>query len=357
MKSPQNPKFEFWQFMAGIQKVDPRLHSCISNWLVSCNSVKTTQERQSKLISFFRFVRHKTHQHPCFAVMSVELLNSYFALKKTKGKAGGKPYSSAYLQNLHSTLKSLFDAATKEGHIQFNPMDKVFKPRGEEKVGYDILSDDETARMIEYFRKKAEESTGSRPSIRRSWRMKYTMVWCYLSMGIRSSELLLTTIRDFIDNDGDAPKLRVRMKGARIELKAIPDSTASLIRQWINKYRRKASLEDYIFVTLGKKSRPIDSAEVLSWIKSACKKIGIKKRITTHSLRATMLTRLFRQGANIYEVQAVAGHKKTETTFIYIKLAEYSSRSAMRRYDLADFLNGRTTTKNEKPAATVYSGP
>lgn len=61
---------------------------------------------------------------------------------------------------------------------------------------------------------------------------------------------------------------------------------------------------------------------VRSILKRSCKKAGIKKHITPHSLRHSYATHLIENGVGLRHVQELLGHSKPETTMIYTHVAQ-----------------------------------
>jgi site-specific recombinase XerD len=57
-------------------------------------------------------------------------------------------------------------------------------------------------------------------------------------------------------------------------------------------------------------------------IKQTVKRAGIKKRVTTHTLRHTYATHLLEDGLDIITIKELLGHAKIETTLIYLHVAQ-----------------------------------
>jgi len=55
-------------------------------------------------------------------------------------------------------------------------------------------------------------------------------------------------------------------------------------------------------------------------IRHYTEKAGIEKRITCHSLRASMATAMLKNGAGIIHLQKILGHSKPESTQIYTQV-------------------------------------
>jgi integrase len=106
--------------------------------------------------------------------------------------------------------------------------------------------------------------------------------------------------------------------------------------------QKKTAGQEYQFISgqarqlLGKRTRENDrvfqglkygahfNAEILRW----CMRAGITKHITFHSARHTHAVLLLENGADIYTVSKILGHKEIRTTQVYAKIVDKKKKEA-----------------------------
>lgn len=66
--------------------------------------------------------------------------------------------------------------------------------------------------------------------------------------------------------------------------------------------------------------RPINRKQPGKSLKQACDKAGIRKRVTTHSLRHAFATHLLESGTDVRVIQALLGHSSIRSTAIYTQV-------------------------------------
>lgn len=68
-------------------------------------------------------------------------------------------------------------------------------------------------------------------------------------------------------------------------------------------------------------------------VKEACKKAGILKEVSVHTLRHTYATHLLEDGMDILSVRDLLGHENIETTLLYLHLAQLEKRKVFSPLD------------------------
>ena len=62
---------------------------------------------------------------------------------------------------------------------------------------------------------------------------------------------------------------------------------------------------------------PYSARSIQAILKQSLKKIGIKKKVTVHTLRQSFATHLLENGTALSYIQALLGHESPKTTQIY----------------------------------------
>lgn len=134
------------------------------------------------------------------------------------------------------------------------------------------------------------------------------------SAGLRISELLNLELK-YIDIDRRQIIVK-NSKGRKDRNIILAQSFIPLLLNYINSYQpQKYFIE-------GQPNRKYSAESVRSFLKKSCKKAGINKKVTPHTLRHSYATHLLENGIDLRYIQELLGHSKPETTMIYTHVSK-----------------------------------
>lgn len=145
--------------------------------------------------------------------------------------------------------------------------------------------------------------------------LKHKTIVCLMySCGLRVSEVINLKIKD-IDNRNN--KISIKNGKGKVDRIVMLDlSILELMRKYWSVYQTK----EYLFE--GAQGGKYSEKSVQNIVKNTANKLGIKKKISSHSLRHSCLTQLIKDGVDLRTVQKIAGHKNINTTANYIKMVD-----------------------------------
>ena len=159
-------------------------------------------------------------------------------------------------------------------------------------------------------------------------------LWTIYSLGLRLSEGVSLQVGDI-----DAARLFVHVhggKGAVDRYVPLPASTLDVLRRYWSTHRNPRLL----FPALGRgrihgrsATEPMPRATIQGTLRRVVTEIGLKKRVSVHTLRHSYATHLLEAGVNLRLIQKYLGHKSLATTTIYLHLTRHGEEHAHARID------------------------
>ena len=156
-----------------------------------------------------------------------------------------------------------------------------------------VLSQEEVLRIIQYTQN-----------------IKHRAILTLLySCGLRIGELINLKLADF---HVERKQLIVKKgKGRKDRYVSLADSFLPLLSNYYHSYKPT------IYFVEGQNGGKYSAESIRSFLRKSCKKAGIRKLVTPHTLRHSYATHLLENGVDLRYIQTLLGHSKPETTMIY----------------------------------------
>jgi len=145
------------------------------------------------------------------------------------------------------------------------------------------------------------------------------------SCGLRISEAVNLKIND-IDSSAMTVKI-VNAKGRNDRIVMLSEKLLFLLREYFKEYKPK------IYLFEGQKGEQYSTRSIQQIFNNAAKKVGIKKKVTVHSLRHSFASHLLDNGTDIRFIQELLGHKHLSTTQIYTHINPASVKKIKSPFD------------------------
>ena len=149
------------------------------------------------------------------------------------------------------------------------------------------------------------------------------------SAGLRLSEVVNLRIKDI---DSERMKVYVQQsKGRKDRYTSLSKKLLPILRQYFLEYKPK----EWLFE--GVKGRKYSVSSVQTIVKDAYSKAGIKKKVSTHTLRHSFATHLLEGGTDLRYIQDLMGHESSKTTELYTHITNKGFDQIQNPLDKLDF--------------------
>jgi len=215
-----------------------------------------------------------------------------------------------------SGIKAFYQYLLLEGTIKSNPAALIESPRLGRKLP-DTLSVSEIDTLIGAIDLTTPEGLRNKAMLELTY-----------GCGLRVSELVHLKLSNL---HLDVEFIKVEGKGSKERLIPIGQTAMKHLQIYLSHIRGvqtpKKGMEDYVF--LNRRGHCLSRVMVFIIIKDLATQIGLKKKISPHTLRHSFATHLVEGGADLRAVQDMLGHESISTTEIYTHLDRAYLRSVM----------------------------
>ena len=276
---------------------------------LSENTANAYSSDLKKLIQFFK----ENNVDEYSVLKKNDLINEFI-------RNESKKINSSSQSRLISSLKRFFNFMILEKYIDENPLENISHPRLGSKLPV-TLNINEIDSMIEYY---------SFNKINNKLRNKSIIELLY-SCGLRVSELIQINISDIFNTES---LLKVLGKGNKERFVPMSDQAKNFLNEYINYERNqvqaKRGYEDILF--LNNRGKKLTRVMIYNIIEETRKKVGIKKKISPHTLRHSFATHLLENGADIVSIQKMLGHSSITTTERYLHVTKKHLIRTVEKY-------------------------
>lgn len=181
--------------------------------------------------------------------------------------------------------------------------------------------------------------------IQHTTNLKHRLIIAFLyASGLRVGEIIAIKVEDI---DILRRQIFVRQgKGRKDRVVTLAESILPLLKNYLMSYKPS------VYLIENPKGGLYSAQSIRSFLKRRCFDLGLKGRITPHTLRHSFATHLVEQGVGLRHIQELLGHSKPETTMIYTHVARKDLLEIKSPLDRAIEALSRADRVQQKPLNT-----
>lgn len=321
--------------------MSPVLRDFRSYKLLSQNRTpKTVDEYICDLRIFFKFIIANREDLPVlgddFEKISLTPVNADFAdgIKTSEiydyqlYMRNDRGISARTLARKMSAIKSFYKYATVAVHICKNNPAKDIEGAFIRNSSPKFLTLEESAHLLDTINNDSKCCTRLRD---------YAIILLFLNTGLRLSELVMINIEDF---DREMTRINVIGKGRKERVVYINPACKNAIIEYLEQRREIQCIErgkhPLFLSTRGKR---ISNNAVQKRVEKYLADAGFEyKKLSTHKLRHTAATLMYREGGvDVRVLQEILGHEQLNTTQIYTHVVNEDIERATMQNPLARY--------------------
>ena len=261
-----------------------------------------TEEQKQLLNQFYLFLKGKrysqsTIQTYTFFIADFINFHTKTPLAELTNRAVELFIETVFMERNYSVSSQRQFISALKIFTMFCPQTKIHnlaleRPK-KSRILPSVLSQEEVLRIIQYTQN-----------------IKHRAILTLLySCGLRIGELINLKLIDF---HIDRKQLIIKKgKGRKDRYVSLADSFLPLLSNYYHSYKPT------IYFVEGQNGGKYSAESIRSFLRKSCKKAGIRKPVTPHTLRHSYATHLLENGVDLRYIQTLLGHSKPETTMIY----------------------------------------
>jgi len=297
---------------AGFASLDPAIARFASHLDLRRLSPKTAIAYQRDLESFGSFLKARAatakldeHQPPPYDELPSASAGD--VLSYLQRLNASRAYAPRSIRRKISALRTFYKFLKFEGRRDDNPAADVPSP----KIGRPLpkaLTEPELTRLLDGTRPIAGSTDAQRKRDRAILETLY-------ASGVRRSELLGLALAD-VDLDNRTMRV-IGGKGNKDRLVPLTHAAAEALRAYLG-VRPRTTNESFF---IGRSGARLSESALYKIVRSAIELADLKGRASPHTMRHSMATHLYENGADLLVIKEILGHESLATTQVYTKVA------------------------------------
>ncbi len=228
-----------------------------------------------------------------------------------------KKASWTFFNQTVSALRFLYGKTLKQDWS----VEQIPYPRQEKRLP-DVLSFEEVSRLFSCVR---------------------TLMSCTILQTMYGAGLRLMEAVSLKKSDIDSERMAIRVRQGKGRRDRYVTLSATLLETLREYYRASRPKGEWLFPNR-KGTGAINHNTVQKACSLAARKAGLRKRVTTHTMRHSFATSLLEAGVDLRTIQILLGHGSLNTTAIYLHVAVGAKQSGHKMVDLLE-LSKKTAPK------------
>jgi site-specific recombinase XerD len=220
-------------------------------------------------------------------------------------------------------VQAFFACMMERDLVLKNPAASLLLPREEQRLVRNILSENEVLRLLEAL-------NGNDPISVRNRAIVELLYGC----GLRTAELCHLKVED-VDFREQTVTIR-KGKGGKPRVAPIGQYAAHYLQRYLDrgrKYMLKGKRTDPGFLFLSQRGNPFNNTTInKSVMRSAARKIGMKKYLSCYSFRHSVASHLLANHVDITYIARLLGHASLRTTQRYVHVEIGDLKKMHSRY-------------------------
>ncbi|KAB8031812.1 tyrosine-type recombinase/integrase [Fluviispira multicolorata] len=311
------------------------LNDTILHFIMSFQSIHTQKNYLNDLKSFLNFTSNINYKCESISEVNEKILITWHEYLSTKTNL-----SQVSIRRKLMTLSSFLEFCFKRDLIKENAMKFIRLPKLIEQSKTNAFTESESKKIVAYLKNEwkilSEKSNQCVRKYKAAY-LKYAVISTLFSVGMRVNELCEIKISDLEFNE-DFSRVHLKTKGNKDHAPFLHDTIAKLIKNYVNEMRSEAKENEYLFIRTQdvKNVNKLSQVAIYNMIVDTAQKVGIEKKVSPHSCRATLATLLHKKGTPIASIQKILNHNSITTTAIYIKKADELQEAAATKINIME---------------------